>query len=137
MALRTITRWYGNLFNKRVRHRLRSENHQLLSNNHLLITVTGRRTGKQYTIPVNYRRFDDGNLVIGTEADWWHNLKGGAEVELLVAGETLRGYAEPIHYDAARRELGMRLLAPGFGRFYRSLVVIEIAVDREMSMEHR
>ena len=129
MAVRTITRWYGNLFNRRVERRLRSKRHQLLSKSHLLLTVTGRKTGKRYTFPVNYRRMEDGKLVIGTEANWWRNLKGGAEVELLVAGDTLRGRAEPVLDDSERRVRGMRLLMPGLGRLYKSLVVIEIVVE--------
>ena len=129
VAFRTFTRWYGILFNERVERRLRSKRHDLLSNNHLLITVTGRKTGKRYTFPVNYRRTEDGKLVIGTESDWWRNLKGGAEVELLVAGDTLLGHAEPIFDDAERRERGIRLLMPGLGWLSKSIVLIEITVE--------
>ena len=131
MALRTITRWYGNIFNDRVRRRLRTNDHHALSSNHLLITMIGRKTGKSYTIPVNYQWAGERKLVIGTEASWWHNLEGGAGVELLVAGETLRGHAEPIVNDAEKREQGGRLLS-GFSWpwFARSLVVIEVTVDR-------
>ena len=129
MAFRTLTRWYGRLFNNRVARRLRSTDHEVLSANHLLITMTGRRSGNRLTIPVNYRAASDDTLIIGTEAPWWHNLEGGADVELVVAGASRRGHATPIVDvdDAEKRATAGRLIA-GFTwpMFANSLVLIEI-----------
>ena len=57
---------------------LRSPLHGMLSNGMMLITVTGRKTGKKYTTPVEYFR-EDGNLWVMTSRDrtWWKNLKAG------------------------------------------------------------
>ena len=64
---------------------LRSPLHGMLSNSMMLITVTGRKTGRQYTTPVEYFR-ENGNIFIMTSRNrtWWRNLKDGAEVSLLL-----------------------------------------------------
>ena len=129
MAFKTVVRWYGRRNNDRIIERLRSPDHAPHSNRDLLITVTGRKSGKQYTIPLNYRRTPEGTLVVGTEGDWWRNLKGGADVAVLVAGETLPGRAEPILDDPEKRKrLGKLIAGPLWFVFSRSLVVIEITV---------
>lgn len=75
---------------------LRSPFHGLLSNGMMLITVTGRRTGKKYTTPVGFYRVDD-DLWILTSRDrtWWKNLQGGANVELLLKRKPVSAFAEP------------------------------------------
>lgn len=75
---------------------LRSPFHGML-NGMMLITVTGRKTGKKYTTPVGYYE-DDGFLWIVTSRDrtWWRNLKGGAEVDLLLKRQQAEGMAEPV-----------------------------------------
>ena len=55
MAFKTLTRWYGSVFNKGNARRLRTNPGSRLHGTHLLLTVTGRRTGRAYEIPVNYR----------------------------------------------------------------------------------
>jgi deazaflavin-dependent oxidoreductase (nitroreductase family) len=74
---------------------LRSPFHGLLSNAMMLITVTGRKTGKKYTTPVNYHRQDDYLWVMSSrDRQWWRNLKDGAEVLLLLKRKPLQGFAE-------------------------------------------
>ena len=75
---------------------LRSPLHGMLSNGMMLITVTGRKTGKAYTTPVGYYR-NDGYLWVLTSRDrtWWKNLQGGAEVDLLLKREPVKAFAEP------------------------------------------
>jgi deazaflavin-dependent oxidoreductase (nitroreductase family) len=129
MAFKTITRWYGNAFNDRIRDRLRSSNPGSLGKNHLLLTMTGRRTGTQYSLPVNYKQTPAGTYIIGTEASWWQNLKGGAAVEISVEGESLEGHAEPIIDDSDKRERYGKLIAgPAWFFFSKSLILIEVTV---------
>lgn len=75
---------------------LRSPLHGMLSNNMMLITVKGRKTGKEYTLPVNYYR-ENGNLWVLTNRDrtWWRNLQNGAEVSLLLKRRPVIAFAEP------------------------------------------
>jgi deazaflavin-dependent oxidoreductase (nitroreductase family) len=74
---------------------LRSPFHGMLSNNTMLITVTGRKTGKTYTTPVSYYK-EGGDLWILTSRDrsWWRNVQGGADVKLLLKREPVNGFAE-------------------------------------------
>jgi len=76
---------------------LRSPLHGLLSGNTLLITVTGRKTGRPITTPVNYVRDGDRLWVISNrDRTWWRNLTGGAPVVVRVRGRDLRGAAEAL-----------------------------------------
>jgi deazaflavin-dependent oxidoreductase (nitroreductase family) len=73
---------------------LRSPFHGMLSGM-MLITFTGRKTGKTYTTPVGYYE-EGGYLWVITSRDrtWWRNLKGGANVKLLLKRKPVNGYAE-------------------------------------------
>ena len=75
---------------------LRSPLHGMLSNGMMLITVTGSKTGKKYTTPVEYFREDE-LLWVMTSRDrtWWKNLRGGAEVSLLLKRKPVTAIAEP------------------------------------------
>ncbi|MCL4249637.1 MAG: nitroreductase family deazaflavin-dependent oxidoreductase [Anaerolineae bacterium] len=74
---------------------LSSPLHFFVSRFYMLITVTGRKTGRQYTTPVQYSR-SGGELVIVTSESyrWWRNLVGGAEVQLLLRGRQCTGLAQ-------------------------------------------
>lgn len=74
---------------------LRSPFHGMLSNGMMLLTVTGRRTGKQYTTPVGY--YEEGGylwVITSRERTWWRNLQGGANVDLLLKRRLVKGFAE-------------------------------------------
>ena len=75
---------------------LRSPLHGMLSNGMMLITVTGSKTGKKYTTPVEYFRENE-ILWVMTSRDrtWWKNLRGGAEVSLLLKRKPVTAIAEP------------------------------------------
>ena len=75
---------------------LRSPFHGMLSGGMLLITVTGRRTGKKYTTPVGY--YEEGGflwVITSRDRTWWRNLEGGAEVDLLLKRKPVKASAEP------------------------------------------
>ena len=77
---------------------LRSPVHAMVSKTVLLITFTGRKSGKTYTTPVDYSQ-DGGQVTIFTHSDWWKNLRGGAPVKLRIRGRELQGLAEPVAED--------------------------------------
>ena len=72
---------------------LRSPLHGLVSKRLLLLTFTGRKSGRQFTTPVGYIREDD-TLYVLTESPWWKNMRDGTPVMVRLQGETLSGYAE-------------------------------------------
>ena len=74
---------------------LRSPFHGMLSNGMMIITVTGRKTGKIYTTPVGY--YEEGGylwIVTNRERTWWKNLQGGANVGLLLKRKPVQGTAD-------------------------------------------
>ncbi len=82
---------------------LRSPLHGMASTNIMLITFTGRKSGRQYTTPVSYVR--EGQTVrCFTHADtpWWRNLRDGGDVTLRIRGGDVAGRAEAIHEDPKR-----------------------------------
>jgi hypothetical protein len=76
---------------------LRSPLHGLVSRNVMLITFTGRKSGRTYTTPVGYAREDD-TLITSTLRSnrWWKNLVGGVPVTLDVQGKRLNGKADVV-----------------------------------------
>ena len=61
----------------------------------MLITVTGCKTGRQYSTPVGFYR-DHECLWVMTNRDrtWWRNVRKGANVSLLLKGKSLHAFAE-------------------------------------------
>ena len=81
----------GNEFMKVI---LRSPLHGMLSGSTLLITVTGRKSGKAFTTPVNYVRQGDVLTITSLrERTWWRNLRGGGPVALRLQGQEVKGSA--------------------------------------------
>ena len=58
----------------------------------MVLTVRGRKTGRQYAIPLS-AHFIDGTLYAMTDAPWTHNFRDGATAEVLHDGQstTMRG----------------------------------------------
>jgi hypothetical protein len=73
------------LGNPMVRLLLCSPLHGLADSSVLLLCVTGSKTGRHYSIPVNYVNID-GRLTVVTAAAWRVNLRGGADVDVTLLG---------------------------------------------------
>lgn len=84
--------------NSAMKFMLRSPMHGMVSKTVLLITFTGRKSGKTYTTPVDYSQ-DGDQVTIFTHANWWKNLRGAAPVTLRIRGQELEGLAEPVAED--------------------------------------
>ncbi len=77
---------------------LRSPAHGIVDKTVLLITFTGRKSGKTYTTPVSYSQY--GNQVyVFTHANWWRNLHSSSPVTLRIRGREFQGRAEPVAED--------------------------------------
>lgn len=102
---------------------LRSPLHGLVSNSFMLVTFTGRRSGRVYTIPVNYVRDGDVVFVVSyRHRTWWRNLRRGAPVTVRVKGEDLTGVGEAIADDNEAVTAGLSAYlrkAPNYARYFR------------------
>ena len=98
--MRDFVNRLGNLFMPAL---LRSPLHFLVSGSLMLITFTGRKSGKQYTTPVQYKKIDD-SVIVFTRRDrvWWKNLRGGAPVMLRIGGRNWHGTTRTITADENR-----------------------------------
>jgi deazaflavin-dependent oxidoreductase (nitroreductase family) len=93
------------VINPLVRALLRSPAHRLMSRGVLLLTYTGRRSGRRYTLPVQYARADHGLILWPAHHDrkrWWRNLQPAAPVRVRVAGRELHGTAQVLIDDPAQ-----------------------------------
>lgn len=76
---------------------LHSPLHGLLDRSVLLITVTGRRTGRPYTLPVQYAVEDRVLWVLPGHPErktWWRNLERSAPVDLELRGRVVHAKAQ-------------------------------------------
>lgn len=84
------------LQNPLMRWLLRSPLHSLVSRFFMLIIVTGRKSGKQYEIPVQYHQEANHLWVVTSESyTWWRNLSGGAMVSVMLRGRKYEACATP------------------------------------------
>jgi len=71
----------------------------LIGRSTLVLTTTGRRTGRPRATPVNYWEAGGVFYVIagsGTHADWYRNLVANPEVEVQVGRRRLPAIASPL-----------------------------------------
>jgi len=72
-----------------------------MSGNVLLITFTGRKTGRRYTTPLSYMQEAD-TVYCLTDARWAANLVGGATVTLRLRGQDVQGTATAYRTEPGR-----------------------------------
>ncbi len=90
-------RWLVHSFTTTI---LRSPLHGLYSNNTLLLTFQGKKSGKTYQFPVSY--VCEGDVVqcfSYLPSRWWKNLQGGAPVTVNIQGQQRQGSAEVVTDD--------------------------------------
>ena len=109
-------------FNPIMKWLIASPLHALVSNNMLLISYTGKNSGRAYTIPVNYLRNGD-KLYLTSFKDrvWWRNLRDGSPVSLLLKGKTITAIPEVIEDPTRFSTLMVTYfqLAPKMARYYQ------------------
>jgi deazaflavin-dependent oxidoreductase (nitroreductase family) len=110
-----------NIVNPVMKAILRSPLHGLVSSGMMLLSFTGRKSGKQFTTPVSYVYQGDDLLVISLEErKWWRNMQGGAPVKLRLQGEDVAATATAYTDDDTVRETTLYMLerVPAMRRFY-------------------
>ena len=93
---------------------------RLLSRMFAVITVTGAKSGRNYSTPVQYLRVDDDYVVLSQRHRvWWRNIRTRPEVELKIAADTVRGSARIPDGPEAHQVLSVCLAAnPRVAKFY-------------------
>jgi deazaflavin-dependent oxidoreductase (nitroreductase family) len=98
---------------------LRSRAHRLLSGVALELRYTGRRSGRQYALPVQYARADD-DLVLWPQRPqrkaWWRNFRPRQAVSVRLAGHVRRGTAWVVEPDDPGWEQARSLYASRWRR---------------------
>jgi deazaflavin-dependent oxidoreductase (nitroreductase family) len=81
---------------------LRSRAHRLLSGSAIELRYTGRRSGRQYALPVQYAGAGD-HLVVRPQrwehATWWRNFRTPQPVTVRLAGRLHEGTARVVDPD--------------------------------------
>jgi hypothetical protein len=110
---------------------LRSPLHFISSRSLMLITFTGRNSGRQFTTPVRY--FRDGETVrsfTSAESQWWRNLRGGADVVLRIEGRDAPYHATAVENDP---EEVRKKLQHYLGLFPQDAAYHDIRLNRDKS----
>jgi len=107
----------------------------------LLLTTTGRKTGRQRVTPLGYLEHDGAYVVIASNAGfdkhpaWYHNLKSHPQVALQIRDRQLTAIAEPAD-PSLRAQLWARLveLAPVYAAYEkRTTRVIPLVLLQPLS----
>lgn len=89
---------------------LRSPFHGFMSKSTMLITFTGRKSGKTYTTPVNYWATTEGEKPVYITTShrartWWRNFRQGAPLTARIRGKAYRGIATVVEDEAQVSEI--------------------------------
>ena len=100
----------------------------------ILITMTGAKTGKQYTIPLIYTRDGDRLFVIAskggspTHPDWYHNLLAHPDVTIEEGSETFPAHAVVAEGEERQRLFDMQAARWPFFAEYQQNTTRQIPV---------
>src|SRR5207237_5778774 len=110
MRLSRVLQRLVRYFNPVTRFLLATPLHSLMSGRLMLVSFTGRRTGRSYTTPVSYVRVGD-SLVVPGGGVWWRNLDGTSQTQVCLRGVWSAVTPEVITEPVAVAELMRRMLA--------------------------
>jgi hypothetical protein len=114
-------------FNSAIRWLLKSRLHRLVSDSFMLVQYSGRKSGKEFAVPVNYIRKDRHLYVMSfKERSWWRNMKT-VQPTLRLRGKDVPARAEVL--DTPERTaaglLDICSVSPGYRRF------LKVSVDEQ------
>src|SRR5262245_49995471 len=90
---------FGEEHVRRYRETDGAEGHEWRGTITLLLTTTGRKTGKQHTTPLIYQPYGDAYLIVASKGgaprhpEWYLNLSANPEVEVQVLGDRFKARA--------------------------------------------
>jgi hypothetical protein len=88
---------WSKLYNPLVSALLRSPLHGLVGKHMALLTISGRKTGHLFSVPVSYTQHNS-MLAIFSQREhiWWRNLRGSSNISVRLGGKQYQGLAEAI-----------------------------------------
>jgi hypothetical protein len=93
-----------------------------------ILTITGRKTGRRYAVPVSVVDLD-GSPIVLTASPWRVNLRGGADVEVR-AGRVTRLMQAELVEDPERVAEAYERLLPTVGAEHSKRLGLVLAGDR-------
>lgn len=93
---------------------------RIMAKTFAVITVTGARTGRQYSTPIQFTGVD-GKLVVLSQQHrkWWRNIRTRPDIVLTIGGRSIGAHAEIPTGDDARKVLAQAMSGnPRTARFY-------------------
>src|SRR6185369_12297568 len=114
--------------------------HGVLSGDVLLLSWSGRKSGKRYALPISYTELG-GRLYLCTRAGgstWWRHLRNAPEVGLVLKGKNARAIATVLDPASAEALDGLRAFLtrnPGTGRLLYNVAADANGTPREDDVE--
>jgi hypothetical protein len=91
---------------------LNSPFHRLMSSRVMVISFTGRKSGKRFATPVAYT-WEGNRVIVVTYSAWRNNFKEPAPVQLRIQGKDVRGMAQWVRDPLRIKPLVQTLMVTG------------------------
>jgi deazaflavin-dependent oxidoreductase (nitroreductase family) len=92
-----------------------------MSNEIMVITVTGRKTGRQYSTPIGFLRDGETIIALSRGSNWFKNAVATGTAQIEIKGVTTKVSVTPVKEQAERErifELYQRERAKNFTRLF-------------------
>jgi deazaflavin-dependent oxidoreductase (nitroreductase family) len=100
----------------------------------MLITFTGRKSGKVYTTPVEYRRVEN-TVIFSSQRNrvWWKNLQDNAGVTLRIKGRKVEGMVEQLVFDEKEAAKEFKVIYPRLSderaaKFAANALIVKVGI---------
>jgi deazaflavin-dependent oxidoreductase (nitroreductase family) len=106
--------------------------HSLLGDSFAVITVTGRKTGRPISTPINVSHDEDSYTVVSMRnRTWWRNLGGDTPARLRVGGKTFPVRGEIVEDPGKVREELQKYFQkyPGYAKYFNVKLTPEGGFD--------
>jgi hypothetical protein len=85
--------------------------HGGMSRRLMVLTFTGRKTGKRYATPVGFLRGKSGSILVFTHSAWRNNFKQPAPVTLRIQGKDVQGVGKLVTDPLRIQQIVSELIA--------------------------
>ncbi len=112
---------------------LRSPLHGVMSKRLIVLSFTGRKSGKRFTIPVGYKQ-DGDTITCFTHGTWWKNFQDQTPVTLHLKGRVLNGLGVAVNDDKQAIADGLTEMfreQPDTAKFYE----VKMSADGEIPLD--